>query len=360
MHAVFLSILILSPVVPLDCVGEAIKTEVLNLKEWVMVDRIRRSWLIVPAHDSDRVAEATKSGADVVVLDLQDTVHDSKKHEARARVPDAIPQLCEQGAEVFVRSDIELLYADLQASIWRGLSGVMLPGVTRVEQVQEADCLMGELQAARGVVKPPPVGDILEADDPVSPQQALELHLCLDTGRGNWDGLDLVQASSRVQSISLGRADLTMDLRQEPTGDLHLMPYLMQRLIIVANATGVAPMGAWWRGTSRGLVASAEETLTAAITGRQAGFKGGLCMRAHQVAGLNTGYTPTPEETAWAESAIAAFTGARDRGDTSVTVDGDVVDASRAAIASNLLAWAAACEARNQARAMVVAQTEAG
>jgi citrate lyase subunit beta/citryl-CoA lyase len=214
------------------------------------------------------------------------------------------------------------------------------------------------LQSERGVVKPPPVGDVLEADDPVSPQQAIELHLCLDTGRGNWDAVELIQASARVKSISLGRADLVMDLREEPTGDLHLMPYLMQRLIIVANATGVQPIGAWWRGTSRGLVASADDTLMAARTGRQAGFKGGIGMRAHQVAALNQGFTPTEAETAWAQSAISTFAAARDRGQTSAFLGGERIDASRAAIATGLLAWAAACEARERGRA-IVAKTHA-
>src|SRR5262252_4751548 len=55
-------------------------------KEKLMVDRIRRSWLIVPAHDDARLEEAAQAGADVVVLDLQDMVHDTKKHVARARV----------------------------------------------------------------------------------------------------------------------------------------------------------------------------------------------------------------------------------------------------------------------------------
>jgi len=38
-----------------------------------------------------------------------------------------------------------------------------------------------------------------------------------------------------------------MDLRPEPSGELHLMPYLMQRLITAANAAAVMPLGAWWR-----------------------------------------------------------------------------------------------------------------
>jgi citrate lyase subunit beta / citryl-CoA lyase len=150
-----------------------------------------------------------------------------------------------------------------------------------------------------------------------------------------------------------------MDLRQEPTGDLHLMPYLMQRLIIIANATGVQPIGAWWRATSRGLVASYDDTLAAAITGRQAGFKGGLCMRAHQVAALNKGFTPTEEETACEASVMAAFAASRANGGTSVCLDGMCIDATRAAIASEFLAWAAACTGREQGRATVVAQTQA-
>ena len=324
-----------------------------------MGDRICRSWLIVPAHDDARLEEAAHAGADVIVLDLQDMVHDTKKHVARTRVRETIPHLCAQGAEVFVRADIELLYADLHASVWRGLSGVMLPGVTSIAQVQEADSLLGALQAERGVVRPPPVGEILEADDPASPVQALELHLCFDTGRGNWDAVQLIQASTRVQSISLGRADLVMDLREEPSGDLHLMPYLMQRLIIIANATGVQPIGAWWRATSRGLVANYDDTLSAAITGRQAGFKGGLCMRTHQVAALNKGFTPTDEEIAQAQSVLAAFAEARANGGSSARTDGAVIDTSRAAIAAHLIAWATACKKREQGRATVVAQTQA-
>lgn len=251
---------------------------------------IRRSWLITPAHKGDALSAAAASGADVVVLDLQDTVHDSRKHDARANIREAIGTMRDAGSEVFVRSDVELLYADLDASVWRGLSGVILPGIEDAAQVREADALLSKFELERGVVKPPPVGEVREADDPRGPEQALEIHLSLDTGAGNWNADKLIRASSRIKSVSLGRADLVMDLREEPSGELHLLPYLMQRLIVVANATGVAPVGAWWRATSRGLAASYDDTLQAAVTGKLAGFKGALCMRPHQVAALNEGY----------------------------------------------------------------------
>jgi citrate lyase beta subunit len=90
--------------------------------------------------------------------------------------------------------------------------------------------------------------------------------------------------------VTLGRAELVMDLRPEPSGEIHLMPYLMQRLIIIAGAAGVAPIGAWWRAPDRGLLATPEHTLQAAQRGRAIGFKGAMCLRANQVDPLNRAY----------------------------------------------------------------------
>ena len=70
--------------------------------------------------------EAPRCPPDVVVLDLEDTVHETRKHQARERFKDAIPKMCGRGAEVFVRSDPELVHAALKASVWRGLTDVVL------------------------------------------------------------------------------------------------------------------------------------------------------------------------------------------------------------------------------------------
>ena len=291
---------------------------------------VRRSWLIVPAHNEERLELAANSGADVVVLDLEDTVHDSRKHEARENIHDAISMMRDAGSEVFVRCDPELLYADITASVWRGLSGVVLPGLTSAAQIIEADSILSQFESERGVVRPPSVGEVREADDPRGPEQALEIHLSFDTGPANWHAEELIQASDRVQSISLGRADLKMDLREEPSGDLHLLPYLMQRLIVIASALEVEPIGAWWRATSRGLAASYDDTLQAAITGRQAGFRGALCMKADQVAALNAGFTPSDEEVSHARAVL----------------DSEPAPTTAAAIATWVLDWSEACARR--------------
>jgi citrate lyase subunit beta / citryl-CoA lyase len=274
----------------------------------VTAQSVRRSWLIIPSDRVDLIEQSGTYGADVVVFDLEDLVHDGKKAEARDNIRAGIDVARRGGAEVFVRCDLELLYADLQAAVWRGLQGIMLPKVTSVEQIHEAEGILAHFEAKRGVMQAGLVHEVNEFDEPRSVENSLELHVSLENAAGNQAAAELLESSRRVRSVSLGRADLVMDLRGEPNGELHLMPFLMQRLIVVANATGVTPIGAWWQASSRGMRASAADTEQSARLGRLAGFKGGLCVDAGQVAALNRGFTPSadePRDTEWAVACAA-------------------------------------------------------
>jgi citrate lyase subunit beta / citryl-CoA lyase len=293
-------------------------------------EAIRRSWVLVSALDERAVEEARTWGADVVVLDLEESVHDSRKAEARTRIGGAIEAVARGGAEVFVRPDIDLLYADLDAAIVPGLTGVVLPMVSSAEQVREADRIVDGFERQRGL------------------PGVVELHLALETAEGNLRAPEIIAASARVRSVSLGRADLVMDLRPEPNGELHMMPYLLQRLVTVARAGGVEPVGAWWDAESRGMVASPEATLRAARRARRHGFRGGMGVRASQVDPLNAGFTPDVAEVARAEVLVHAFETARARGERWGVEQGQIVDAARAETARRVIAHAELCRGRDQ------------
>ena len=226
---------------------------------------IRRSWLMVPSDDAAQVEQAAASAADVIVLDLMEFVPEGMKPAARERLPEAIRGVAQGGAEVFAQVDKELLYADLSAAVWPGLSGILIPRLESPQEVAEADSLLTQLEDKRGF-RP----------------GTLQIVAVLDTAKGNYDAIEIARASRRIWGLTPGRADLVMDLRPEPSGELHLMPYLMQRLITVANAAGVVPLGAWWRAPARGLLANPDDTHAAAVRGRHIGFKGALCLRAHR------------------------------------------------------------------------------
>jgi citrate lyase subunit beta/citryl-CoA lyase len=272
----------------------------------VVSQRVRRSWLLIPGHRADLVAQADSFDADVIVMDLEDLVHDGRKPAARENVRSGIDRARQGGAEVFVRCDLELLYADLQASVWRGLQGIILPKVTSVAQIREAEDILTHFESERGVMQAGLLHEVNEFDEPRSVDNALEIHLSLENAAGNEAALELLESSRRIRSVSLGRADLVMDLRAEPSGELHLMPFLLQRLVVLANVAGVSPIGAWWQGNSRGMRASAADTERSARLGRLAGFKGALCVEPEQVAALNRGFTPSRSDDAdWAAAGQA-------------------------------------------------------
>jgi citrate lyase subunit beta/citryl-CoA lyase len=301
-----------------------------------MAAPVRRSWLLVPGDEAGQVEAAAASGADVVVLDLMELVAESAKPAARQRLPDAIDQVGRAGAEVFVQVDKELLYADLHAAVWPGLTGILLPRLEAPQELAEVDALLADLEDRRGL-RP----------------GALQIIGVLDTARGNYAAMEIARASPRLWGLTLGRADLVMDLRPEPSGELHLMPYLMQRLITIANAAGLVPLGAWWRAPARGLLAPPEDTYRAAVRGRRIGFKGALCLRPPQVEALNRGFTPAAPEVEAARQLIADYEAAARDGGAVVRLGDRIVDVATVAQARQLLAYAEACARRDAEKAQV-------
>jgi citrate lyase subunit beta/citryl-CoA lyase len=295
---------------------------------------VRRSWFVVPVSDAAQLEEAAAAVADVVVLDLMEFVPEPAKPAARERVPEAISQGAQGGAEVFVQVDKELLYADLTAAVWPGLSGIVMPRLEAPRQVTEADALLSTLEDRRGL-RP----------------GRLELVGVMDTAQGNYVAMDIARASPRFWGLTLGRADLVMDLRPEPSGELHLMPYLMQRLITIANAAGLVPLGAWWRAPARGLLANPEDTYHAAVRGRHIGFKGAFCLRPNQVEPLNRGFSPEAAEVEAARELVAAYREGTENGTAILRRHDRIVDVATVTQASQLLAYADACARRETEKA---------
>lgn len=234
---------------------------------------MRRSWLLVPMSKAELVVQAAQSGADAIVLDLVELVAEHEKHAARTNVQTAIHTVRAGGAEVFAQIDPDFLYVDLHACVWPGLSGIVVARAESSRQIEDADALLSRLEHVRGLL--PGIVKIVAA---------------VETARGNHAAYEIGGASPRVSGVTLGRADLIMDLRPEPSNEIHLLPYLMQRLIIIAGSVGVTPIGAWWRAPDRGLLATPDNTYQAALRGRAIGFKGAMCLRANQIEPLNRAF----------------------------------------------------------------------
>lgn len=233
----------------------------------------RRSWMVVPAHDAQALANYATFNPDVVVLDLEYTVPPRHKEAARAGLGAHVKKMADTQAEVFVRIDRDTRWADVRAAVHRGIKGIVFPGADSAAEVAEVAQLMETMERERGV-------------EPGT----TELALMLESAKGFWDLAAIAQASPRVTTLGVGRIDLTMGLGPVPQDEFRLQRFLMTRALVGARMLDKQPLGAMWRPNSRGGAAGTGATARAAREARLMGFSGCLCASAEQVNPVNQGF----------------------------------------------------------------------
>jgi citrate lyase subunit beta/citryl-CoA lyase len=292
---------------------------------------VRRSNLMLPITVSRFVDKAWRCHADAITLDLEDGVPPSHKVTARVAVQQAIPLVGRGGAEVFVRVNKPYLYADLDASVWPGLTGIMLPKVESAAEVAETAGYLADLERRRGLE----VG-------------ALQLIVLLETALGVWNIRDIVRASPRVSQVGLGESDLSAQLGVVATEDHDPFIYARGRVVIEGTAAGVQPIGMAHPVSSMPRLLSSDDIRRLATDARNLGFKGTICPHPSWVEPVNTAFSPTPEQVAYYTKVRQVFAEGVARGTAAVPLDGKMIDVPVDEWAKVVLELAAMCRARDQ------------
>ena len=271
-----------------------------------------RSLLFVPGDRPERFAKAAGSGADAIILDLEDSVAPSAKPAAR----EAVAAYLAQPAEVirFVRVNplgSEGLDADLVAA--RGADGVMLPKAEGAKDVAGLAERMGE-----GLVPILPVAT-------ETPRAIFAL-----------GGYEVV--AERLAGLTWGAEDLPAAIgasaARESDGR-YTPPYEVVRTLALmgAHAAGVAAIE-----TVYPAIRDAEGLATYAARGARDGFTGMMAIHPSQVSAINAAFTPSDEALADARAIVAAF--AASPGAGALQLDGRMIDAPHLKQAQALLARA--------------------
>jgi citrate lyase subunit beta / citryl-CoA lyase len=269
-----------------------------------------RSYLYVPGDDPRRIEKALVTGADAVVVDLEDSVAPNRKEEARnnaARVLESGP-----ARPVFVRINApgsELAARDIAAVAALHLSGLRLP---KVESLESVRLVAKTLEALRS-----------EAGIQCLIESALGLELALEIARSH----------ERVAGISLGEADLAADLGVRDEAGLL---YARSRIVSASRAAGLpGPVQSVYTNVKDldGLRRSTEE-------GKNMGFVGRSAIHPSQVPIINEVFTPTEEEVAEAQELLDRLEGEAGSGTGAfVLEDGRFVDRAVVESARRTLAW---------------------
>ena len=113
---------------------------------------VMRSIMYVPGNNPKMVEKAPSIPADIITLDLEDSVPPSEKEAARKLVAEKLKYAGSGGAQVYVRInnwETEMTNDDLEAVVWEGLDGVTLAKTGHPDDVKRLDWKLEELERRR-------------------------------------------------------------------------------------------------------------------------------------------------------------------------------------------------------------------
>jgi citrate lyase subunit beta/citryl-CoA lyase len=271
------------------------------------------------------VEKAVASGADALIIDLEDSVPVSEKASARLLVKEAIKTLEERGQDCSVRINglaTGMTRDDLDSIMCPELRAVSLPKVETVEDIEQLDALLLRLEEREGIE-----------------QGSVETGLALETARAMRDAYEIVVSSPRTTNLTLavgpgGDANRAIGYVWSREGTETL--YLRSKAVLDAQAAGIRfPMvTSWWNvGDLEGLERDAR-------LNRRLGFRGQAVIHPSHVPVVNEVFTPSEEEVAYYKGMIAAIEQAEASGTAAVLYRGNMVDYAMAATAREMLAFA--------------------
>jgi citrate lyase subunit beta/citryl-CoA lyase len=249
------------------------------------------SYLFVPGTRPDRFAKALASGADAVILDLEDAVAAGEKAAARDAIRDWCRAQSDVDARVHLRiNDVasEWFEGDVELARTCNIRGVFLPKAEQPAHVERTRLGL----PAGGFVIP-----------------------MIESARGLLN-VDAVAAARGVQRLAFGALDYAFDL--DLSGDERGLAYPACRLALTSRACAIASPIA-------GITAELDDEakLLADIAFQRAcGLGAKLCIHPKQVAVLHRALAPSVDEIAWAQRVIAAV----EHGSGVAQVDGKMVD----------------------------------
>ena len=257
-----------------------------------------RAALFVPATRADRIPKALASGADAVIVDLEDAVAPQDKDSARAALDVALADqhrasatAPSAGPALWVRVNTGAPWSDQDLALCARHAAVQAVVVPKAESAQQ-------MQAAFEACGRKPLVALIE------------------TAEG-YARRDDVASHPAVKRLAFGSIDFQLDLGISGEGDALLV--FRSGLVLASRLAGLpAPLD----GVTVE-VANPEVVAADAARARALGFGGKLCIHPQQVGPVNAAFSPSPAEIDWAQRVVAACEASAG---AAVAVDGKMVD----------------------------------
>ncbi len=285
-----------------------------------------RSLLFVPGDSEKKLAKGLESGADALIIDLEDSVAAGRKEAARRLTAEVVAG-AKAGPLLYVRvNDLStgLTDDDLAAVVKAGPAGIMLPKSNSGEDV------------ARLAVRL----RVHEAEAGIADGATRILPIITETPAGVLNAGTYAGASERLSGLTWGAEDLSAEIGAAATRDedgryTDVFRFARISTILAACAAEVAPIDTVFPNFR-----DEEAFHRDCLEGARDGFTGRMAIHPVQVPVINAVFTPSPEAVAEARAVVDAFAAAGNPG--VVAIDGKMYDRPHLKRAERLLARAGA------------------
>ena len=288
--------------------------------------RPNRCQLFGPGSRTALFEKMAASAADVINLDLEDSVAPDDKPQARANIIEAINDIDWQNKHLSVRInglDTPYWYRDVVDILERAgdrIDQIMIPKVGCAGDIYAVDALVTAIEAAKARTKP------------------IALEVIIESAAGIAHVEEIAAASPRLQAMSLGAADFAASMGMQTTGiggtqeNYYMLQgdtkhwsdpwHWAQTAIVAACRThGVLPVDGPFGDFSddEGFRAQARRSATLGMVGKWA-------IHPKQIALANEVFTPSEVQVTEAREILAAMQQAKDNGEGATVYKGRLVD----------------------------------
>src|SRR5947207_1996413 len=270
----------------------------------------RRSWLFVPGADQAAHRVAARSGADVIVLELEDFTPPELRPKARSLSPRTLELWRKAGAIPAVRIN------PLQSGGLEDLMGVLAarPQIIMMAKVALPEQVQALEQATGG---------------------AVELVPNVESAEGLLRAYQIAKASKRVSALLVASEDMVADLGTNRSRGGEELAYVRARFLVECRAAGVEAIDCPYTFSDvKGAVADAKRA-------KRLGYRAKSLVDPSHAAPINRVFAPSPVELQNARKIVGAFEKARASGRERALVGGKLVEVPIYAAAKRLLESAA-------------------
>jgi len=190
-----------------------------------------RSLLFVPGNNSRFLEKAKTLSADIVCFDLEDSVPDSEKKNARTFIKDALKTRSQYSSNVYVRINSPIsgkIPDDLKEIVQKGIDGIVIPKVNNAKELKKIEKILTALEKKRKL-------------------RPIELIPSIESAQGVTNTHEIALSSKRIYALIFGVFDLLNDLGIEYTKQSEGAKYARAKIPLEARSAGVYALDAIWQ-----------------------------------------------------------------------------------------------------------------